>query len=98
MKNKPLHQKRIIGIGLVFWLTGFLCFAETPRNFEKDAVQIAGEAFIRNNTIQIISLLSDEIGPRVTGSESAHRAALLCLDLFKKYGLSNAHRSPRHRF
>ena len=81
---------RIIRFTVVLMLTGWLCFSGTDRDFEKDAVKISGEAFIKNNTCRIIKMLSDEIGPRVTGSEPAHRAALMCLDLLKKYGLSNA--------
>jgi hypothetical protein len=91
MKDRLLPQKRITGIGLAFVLTGFVVSAGIARNFNKDVVRIAGEAFIKNNTIRIIRMLSDGIGPRVTGSASAHKAALLCLDLFKKYGLSNVH-------
>jgi carboxypeptidase Q len=60
-------------------------------DLERAAVRIAGEAFIKNNAISTLRILADQIGPRPTGSEAYDRAAEYCLDLFKKYGLTNVH-------
>ena len=57
----------------------------------KAAATITGEIFSRNNAIRTIQYLADEIGPRLTGSEAAHRATAHCLGLFKQYGLTNIH-------
>lgn len=91
MTKNILQLKKVIHLAMVLCFISLFCFSVTDRDLEKDAVKITGEAFIKNNTCQIIRMLSDEIGPRVTGTESAHRAARLCLDLFRKYGLSNVH-------
>ncbi len=60
-------------------------------NLEKAAVRIIGETFVKNNGLKILRVLADEIGPRLTGSDAADRAADYCQDVFKKCGLTNIH-------
>ena len=74
-----------------FSIYGLFSLSDNKEDFEQVAIKIAGEVFIKNNAYEILRVLSDEIGPRLTGSESAHKAEAFCLDLFKQYGLSNAH-------
>ncbi len=74
-----------------FSIYGLFSLSDNKEDFEQVAIKIAGEVFIKNNAYEILRILSDEIGPRLTGSESAHKAEAFCLDLFKQYGLSNAH-------
>jgi carboxypeptidase Q len=76
---------------LCFAFYGLFCLSNNDDDLEKIAVKITGEVFIKNNAYEILRVLSDEIGPRLTGSESAHRAENFSLDLFRQYGLLNAH-------
>jgi len=63
-------------------------------DLDNASVRIAGEAFVRSGALSTIRVLSDEIGPRLTGSEAALRAARYGLGLFEEYGLVNAHLEP----
>lgn len=82
--------------GFIFFMAVYaffnpLSFCDITDDLKENAIKIAGETFIKNNTYKILRILSDEIGARLTGSESAHKAANFCLDRFKKYSLSNVH-------
>ncbi len=91
MANKLFSTKRFTHF-IIFVL--FICslgFSSNNNDFRQDSSKITGEVFIKNNAYKMLKILSDEIGPRLTGSESAHKAASYCLNLFKKYGLSNVH-------
>jgi len=51
---------------------------------------------IKNNSELMSNLeyLTDMIGPRLTGTEKMKQASLWTMDVFKKYGLANAHTEP----
>jgi carboxypeptidase Q len=87
--NKKLRKFR-----MVFIATGIsmsLCFGTTAEDLRNNSVRIAGEALVGNNAQKIIKVLADEFGPRLTGSEAAHKAAAYCLANFQASGLTNAH-------
>jgi len=69
----------------------FSVYPETPNSLEETAVRITGEVFVKNNAYRMLRFLSDEIGSRLTGSDSAHKAAEYCAAQFEQYGLSNVH-------
>lgn len=90
--NRKKPGKRIIIVlaasAFVFLLSSWCAPTD---DLEKAAAAITGEIFARNNTIRTVQFLADEVGPRLTGTESAHRAAAYCLGIFKQYGLANIH-------
>lgn len=97
--SSNLSKKFLIALGILF-LSFFvsssisksdIIFGNETGDMEQNAVRIAGEVFIKNNAFKILRFLSDEIGPRFTGSESFHESTNWALDLFKKYGLTNVH-------
>lgn len=89
-------KRFISGIGLLLLIIvvpflAITCFSDVEENFKQDASRIAGEAFIGNKAYETLRILSDEYGPRLTGSEMARKGEEFCLNLFKEYGLENAH-------
>jgi carboxypeptidase Q len=68
-----------------------LTFCAAADDLRKNSVLIAGEAFVGNNALEIIRFLTDDIGPRLTGSEAAHKAAAYCADHFRASGLTDVH-------
>ena len=90
IKKFPRNQ-RIIVLIAVFSFFVLFSFAGSTDDLKENAIKITGEVFIKNNAYKTLKILSDEIGPRLTGSESAHKSANFCLDLLKKYGLVNVH-------
>jgi carboxypeptidase Q len=78
----------------LFFIPGHLNSWGSLEDLERMAIRITGEVFVKNQAIHTLRVLADEIGPRLTGTEAAHQAALYCLDLFRKFGLSNVHLEP----
>jgi carboxypeptidase Q len=89
MIKKGLHIKVVIL--LAFFLSAIICFSDIKDDINRDAAKIAGEVFIGNRVYHTLQVLSDEYGPRLTGSEEGHKGEEFCLNLFKEYGLENAH-------
>src|SRR5277367_1161623 len=56
--------------------------------------QILSQVSEHSELMQNLEYLSDEIGPRVTGSPQLKMANDWTADLFRKYGLSNVHLEP----
>jgi carboxypeptidase Q len=56
--------------------------------------QILAQVREHSELMQNLEYLSDEIGPRLTGSPQLKRANDWTADLFRKYGLSNVHLEP----
>ncbi len=53
--------------------------------------QLFGEVKERNEVLANLEYLTDMIGPRLTGTEKLAQANRWTLEMFRKYGLSNAH-------
>lgn len=70
-------------------LIGLPILVSGGEDLAQRAVRITGEAFVRNNAIVSLKTLADDIGPRLTGSDAAHQAAVFCSGLFKSYGLDS---------
>jgi Zn-dependent M28 family amino/carboxypeptidase len=94
LKKRKLSTRVFIIAGSLSFLLIFFCSNVRSNELEKAAARITGDVFVKNNGIQTLKVLADEIGSRLTGSEAAHRAAKYCLDLFKNYGLTNVHLEP----
>jgi carboxypeptidase Q len=56
--------------------------------------RIVGEVFANGQQMKYLSLLSDEIGSRLTGSAGARRAEEAMAAEMKRMGLENVHREP----
>src|SRR5579864_7474101 len=56
--------------------------------------QILGEVHDHSEAMQNIEYLSDDIGPRLTGSPQLKQANEWTADMFRKYGLTNVHLEP----
>ncbi len=83
--------KHVIVLLVSTGILSLLCFPGTQNGFEETAIRIAGQVFIKNNAYELLRFLSDEIGPRLTGSVSARKAAEFCIAKFNQYGLANVH-------
>ncbi len=88
---KQMGTVIVLTVGSFCFALSAFCPGAAKDDLEKAAARIAGEVFEKNNGIRTVAVLADEIGPRLTGSEAAHRAADYCLDLLKGYGLANVH-------
>ena len=90
-------KQRFSNTGRILLLLSFAfpltvpCISLEKNDMESAAVRIMGEAFVKNNGIRILKVLTDEIGPRLTGSEAYRRAAEYCGGVFRTYGLTNVH-------
>ena len=91
VKERILNPKKFAFIVSFLCILTPLCFSAKGDDLENAAVRITGEAFVKNNGLHTLRILADEIGSRLTGSVAARQAADYCLDLFKKYGLTNGH-------
>jgi len=67
--------------------------AEANRIAAADA-KILGEIQEHSEAMQNLEYLSDNIGPRLTGSPQLKQANEWTRDMFRKYGLANAHLEP----
>jgi carboxypeptidase Q len=56
--------------------------------------RILAEIHDHSEAMANLEYLSDDIGPRLTGSPQLKRASEWTRDMFKKYGLTNAHLEP----
>lgn len=88
---KQIGTAIVLIVGSLSFALFAFCPGAAKDDLEKAAARIAGEVFEKNNGIRTVAVLADKIGPRLTGSEAAHRAADYCLDLLKSYGLANVH-------
>ncbi len=90
LKQFFCDRKFFIFFIIVACITAF-CFSDIEQDLKRDAATITGEVFIGNKVYHTLRILSDEHAPRLTGSEEAHKGEEFCLNLFKEYGLENAH-------
>jgi carboxypeptidase Q len=58
------------------------------------ASRLVGEVFTNGQQLKYLSMLSDEIGSRLTGSPGARRAEQAMEAEMKRLGLANVHREP----
>ena len=90
-------NRRVIGVaGLVVCLVAGRAWSARAASEEKDPVaategQIIGEIRDHSELMENLEYLSDEIGPRLTGSPQLERASQWTVEMFKKYGLTNVH-------
>ncbi|MCA1636703.1 MAG: M28 family peptidase [Acidobacteria bacterium] len=68
-------------------------FARPAQN-SSAASRLVGEVFTGGQQLKYLSLLSDEIGSRLTGTRAARRAEEAMEDEFKRLGLANVRREP----
>ena len=62
--------------------------------FNNEASRIVGEVFTNGQQMRYLTMLSDEIGSRLTGSTGARRAEEAMAAEMKRIGLENVHREP----
>lgn len=85
-------QKRLISVFVYLFQ---LALATTVAQCQADrspTTLVIGEVFSEGRQIQTMSLLSDEIGSRLTGSRGAERAMQAVEAEMKRIGLANVHR------
>ncbi|HLE36228.1 MAG TPA: M20/M25/M40 family metallo-hydrolase [Candidatus Acidoferrales bacterium] len=97
-----MKQRRSLlaaAIGL-FLLVAWLAIAQgPPQQAPADPLFAADQkimAEIKDNSELMANLeyLTDMIGPRVTGTKQMNQASTWTMEMFKKYGLANAHLEP----
>ncbi|MEK6321518.1 MAG: M20/M25/M40 family metallo-hydrolase [Acidobacteriota bacterium] len=84
---------RRFSIALVFVLTVWLQIA-APQSSDSMSSRLVGEVFTSGQQLKYLSMLSDEIGSRLTGSPGARRAEEAMEAEMKRLGLANVHREP----
>jgi hypothetical protein len=65
--------------------------AGEPAHAKDDVAPITNRALKEGGAIAFLRTLTDMVGPRVTGSENAEKAAALIRDTLKQAGFDNAH-------
>ena len=86
---------RKASIFILIFLCQLLATAAPQSPADKSpAARIVGEVFADGEQMQYLSLLSDEIGSRLTGSKGAERAMQAVEAEMKRIGLANIHREP----
>ena len=78
-------------------LTLFLTFVYLPVNaFQSpaDTSRLIGEVFANGQQMKYVTMLSDQIGHRLTGSTNAKRAEEMMEAEMKRLGLTNVRREP----
>jgi len=94
MHRQSSFVTRVCAFTLAFlMLTSPLAsFAQQTEKIDLDVVsQIRDEGFRRSKVMDIMSELTDHIGPRLTGSPNMKRANEWTRDQFAQWGLQNAH-------
>src|SRR5438067_8207993 len=92
--RRTTRMRRLIVTALLATLVAALTFAPV-RAFDNNATaRIIGEVFANGQQMHYLSLLSDEIGSRLTGSSGARRAEEVTEAEMKRIGLENVHREP----
>jgi len=98
-----VKQRRI---SLVLWLvvlalacTDAMAQVAPPTSSSADPTvatdrQILAEVKENNEVLANLEYLSDMIGPRLTGTEKMSQASRWTMEMFRKYGLANAHLEP----
>jgi carboxypeptidase Q len=90
----------ILSAALIFALVGLLGVTAESRSVAKGPdedgtkpalVKIAGEGLLDSHAFQYLTELSDDIGPRVSGSPQAQKAVEWGLAKMKAMGLENVH-------
>jgi len=90
-------NRKAIGVaGLVLCLLAGRAWTALAANEEKSPVaagdaRILSEIHDHSELMDNLEYLSDEIGPRLTGSPQLKRANDWTAEMFKKYGLTNVH-------
>ena len=86
-------MKRFLALTLVLCLVApAVLVAGTTETVDYEAVtSIRQEGFRNSQVMQVLSELTDRIGPRLTGSPNMKQANEFTRDKLAEYGLSNAH-------
>ena len=96
MKRRMLFVAFAVVLGLSGW--GALAWQGQPAAAEKDIVaadqKILAEIKENNELMANLEYLTDMIGPRLTGTAKMVQANRWTMEMFRKYGLSNAHLEP----
>ena len=79
---------------LVFLCQLLAAGAPQPPAGDSPAARVVGEVFTGGQQMRYLSLLSDEIGSRLTGSKGAERAMQAMEGEMKQVGLAEVHREP----
>src|SRR5579871_6171024 len=85
------------GNNVALFIFTTLTFAARVAGQQVDAAGIAKlrrEAMEHSQVMQIVHVLADRYGPRVTGSPNHEQAAKWAVDQMAKWGLKNAHLEP----
>lgn len=75
----------------ILWIGGIACGMGQPGAPASDDIASITSRALNGGAIAFLKTLTDEVGPRVTGSENARKAAALILDTLRKAGFDNAH-------
>jgi hypothetical protein len=89
--NRTLTRR----LALLLVLFPVLALAEEPMDLEMVS-RIRDEGFRRSKVMETVRHLTDEIGPRVTGSPAMKQANEWTRETLAGWGLQNAHLEPYH--
>lgn len=84
---------RRLTLALVLLLAAWPQIA-APQSSDSMSSRLVGEVFTSGQQLKYLSMLSDEIGSRLTGSLGARRAEDAMEAEMKRLGLANVHREP----
>jgi Zn-dependent M28 family amino/carboxypeptidase len=95
-----MKLRRTIAFTLVLLTAGGVRYAAAKPQPGDTSEYAAGDAQIlkeiheHSEAMENLEYLSDEIGPRLTGSVQLKRANEWAAEMFRKYGLTNVHQEP----
>ncbi len=86
------RMQRCLGMLAITMVVSSVCAAGGPENKTSPALPaIAGQATMNSHAYDYLQELSDDIGPRLTGSPESARALQWGLEKMKAIGLTNVH-------
>lgn len=90
-----MFERCLASVAIAIGIAGALAAQVGPgATSEADTSRLIGEVMAHGQQMKYVSLLSDEIGHRLTGSAGARRAEEAMEAEMRKLGLANVHREP----
>src|SRR5947209_3598573 len=81
---------RVLALALSTVVLLFTSAAQAPLDSQPELKQIAGDVLVNGHAYDTLEQLTEQFGPRLTGSENYNRAAQWALAQFRSYGVDDA--------